>query len=67
MSLQFALYTCDSNTRKTCKSKKEILKFLGDKWLVLLYDKIEFVTDGFKERTFKRTTKQEWIPLDMTR
>ena len=53
--------------RKTCKSLKEAKEFLLDKFFILFYNKVEFITNGFGDKSFKTITKTEWLPIDNDR
>ena len=46
--------TCKREERKTCKSEKEIQAFLSNKSFVLMYNKNNFVNEGYHEKTIKR-------------
>ena len=54
--LFFAFHPCDKETRKTCKSPEEIKEWLGDKYMLIAYNKYVFEQDGFHERTFTKFT-----------
>ena len=62
--LFFAFHPCDKKTRDTCKSPKEINEWLGNKYMLIAYNKYVFEQDGFKERTFTKFAYLDWIAYD---
>jgi hypothetical protein len=65
--LTFQANPCNQKMRKTCKSLKEAKEFLLDKFFILFYNKVEFITNGFGDKSFKTITKTEWLPIDNDR
>ena len=46
-----------------CKSETEIRKWLRGKFIVLLYNRVRFITDGFYEQTLIRESVLKYIPV----
>lgn len=40
-------------------------EWLKDKYLVMAYNKYTFISDEFKERSFKYQTALDWFPIDI--
>lgn len=55
-----------NNSAKMCESPESIAKWMRGKFLMLLYNKVSFVEDGFKERTLSRSTANFYMPFDST-
>ena len=49
--------------RDECKSEAEIRKWLRGKFIVLLYNRVRFIVDGFNEQTLIRESVLKYIPV----
>lgn len=45
---------CDPEVRSTCKPHHEVKQWLKDKYILMVYNKQNFVTDGFGQKLFER-------------
>jgi hypothetical protein len=57
---------CDSKKRKTCKSESEVKEWMKDKYLILAYNKQQFLQDKFGDERFEKTSTIDWLPLDIS-
>jgi hypothetical protein len=57
--------SCNKTQRKTCKSDREVKEWLKDKYLVMAYNKYTFISDEYKERSFKYQSALDWFPIDI--
>lgn len=64
----FKFEFCDQAIYPQCtKSREEIQKYMEDKYIVLLHNSVQFINDGFHERSFNKRLAKKWITIDTDR